>query len=108
MRNSRIATKPSCHLLFYNQERKMIEMENQEHPDPDRWWKLKWQLCLQGRCFCRGCGVDRNWRHSFWKSGNSRGAVEPFVKIGVWGGLVPLAAYMGAAMVENIMGVWRK
>lgn len=85
----------------------MIEMENQEHPDPNRWWRRKWQLASRGAVFA-GLVVLIGIGATLFGSPETAGAVEPFVKIGVWGGLVPLAAYMGAAMVKNIMGVWRK
>lgn len=82
-------------------------MENQEHPDPDRWWKRKWQLASRGAVFA-GVVVLIGIGTALFGSPETAVAVEPFVEIGVWGGLVPLAAYMGASTVENVAGMWKK
>lgn len=76
-------------------------MNEQPHPDPDRWWERKWKMAIFG-CFASGASIGTGLLIVLLYGPEYGDAVHPLSIAGMWGGLSLAALFGGQAVAENI------
>lgn len=81
-------------------------MEEQQHPDPDRWWNRKWKLAKIGG-ICAILSILLGQALGIIFGPEHAETVRPLATTGMWGGLSLIVIYAAEDTVENVAKIRR-
>lgn len=77
-----------------------------KHPDPDRWWRRKWKLAIAGAGFSFTM-VALGFAAAWIGGKEISNAVHPFASTAMWGGMIPLVAYVSNSIGSYFANIKR-